>query len=99
MVEKGKLDIDPRGLIYEAYRIDGISEQECRSIFLDWALGTQLGADMTAMLETLLSEYGSAKDHPMTAVIKEGLDKARARDAGHGRRGGAMGRRRGSQTP
>ena len=45
MVFKGNLDIDPRGLIYEAYRMD-IGPEESRSIFLDWALGTQLGADM-----------------------------------------------------
>ena len=68
MVFKGNLECDPRGLIYEAYRME-VGEQECRSIFLDWALGTQLGADMRAMLETLLAEYaGDAPDHAMTAV-------------------------------
>ena len=29
---------DPKGLIFEAYRIDGITLPECRTIFLDWAL-------------------------------------------------------------
>lgn len=77
MVDKGRLDIDPRGLIFESYRITGIGPEECRSIFLDWALGTQLGADMGAMLSTLLGEYGPANpDHPMTAVLREGLEKA-----------------------
>ncbi len=76
MVFKGNLECDPRGLIYEAYRMD-IGEQECRSIFLDWALGTQLGADMRAMLEELLAEYaGDGPDHAMTAVLREGLEKA-----------------------
>lgn len=76
MVFKGNLECDPRGLIYEAYRMD-IGEQECRSIFLDWALGTQLGADMRAMLEELLAEYANdAPDHAMTAVLREGLEKA-----------------------
>ena len=76
MVYKGNLAIDPRGLIYEAYRMD-IGEQECRSIFLDWALGTQLGADMRAMLTELMEEYaGNAPDHAMTAVLREGLEKA-----------------------
>ena len=76
MVYKGNLAIDPRGLIYEAYRTD-IGEQECRSIFLDWALGTQLGADMRAMLTELMEEYaGNAPDHAMTAVLREGLEKA-----------------------
>ncbi|MEJ6708243.1 MAG: hypothetical protein QNK92_05470 [Amylibacter sp.] len=76
MVFKGNLDIDPRGLIYEAYRMD-IGDQECRSIFLDWALGTQLGADMRAMLETLLVEYEvEGVNHAMTDVLREGLVKA-----------------------
>ena len=92
MVYKGNLDIDPRGLIYESYRMDGIGPEECRSIFLDWALGTQLGADMEAMLLQLLDEYGrGAPDHPMTAVLNEGLEKAR-RPVGQGRRGGRSAR-------
>ena len=92
MVHKGNLDIDPRGLIYEAYRMDELGEAECRTIFLDWALGTKLGDDMHAMLETLMGEYGEAHpDHPMTVVLQEGLTKAATRS---GRRGGAMGRRR-----
>ena len=28
---------DPKRLVAEAYRIEGITEAECRSIFLDWA--------------------------------------------------------------
>lgn len=76
MVFKGNLDIDPRGLIYEAYKMD-IGPEESRSIFLDWALGTQLGADMRDMLQQLLNEYAdNAPDHAMTAVLREGLEKA-----------------------
>ena len=33
MVFKGNLSIDPRGLIFESYRIDGITIEECRMIF------------------------------------------------------------------
>ncbi len=85
MVFKGNLDIDPRGLIYEAYRLD-IGPEECRSIFLDWAMGTQLGADMSSMLQTLLDEYaGKAPDHAMTQVLREGLQKM---DRPLGRQGG-----------
>ena len=40
MVFKGNLDIDPRGMIFESYNIEGISIEECRTIFLDWALET-----------------------------------------------------------
>ena len=38
MVFKGNLSIDPRGMIFESYRIDGITIEECRMIFLDWHL-------------------------------------------------------------
>mgnify|MGYP000087492773 CR=1 FL=1 len=33
--------LDPKGLIEESYKIDGIVAPECRSIFLDWALSYQ----------------------------------------------------------
>ena len=49
-MDKGRLEIDPRGLIYESYRIEGIRIEECRSIFLDWAMGLPPGADMRAAL-------------------------------------------------
>lgn len=69
-----KNDLDPRGLIRESYRIDGISAPECRSIFLDWALGVAQTADMQAQIGELLAFYGKdAPDHPMTTVLTEGL--------------------------
>lgn len=68
---------DPKGLIREAYRIDGITIGECRSIFLDWALSLADGADTRPALETLIARYGSdAADHPMTQVMREGLTAA-----------------------
>ena len=68
---------DPRGLILESYRIEGITEAQCRSIFLDWALGITLGQDMIAKIEELLAHYEPANpDHPMTLVLREGLSKA-----------------------
>ncbi len=91
MVFKGNLDIDPRGLIYESYRIEGIVTEECRSVFLDWALGTPAGTDMAANLNVLLAEYGvAAPEHPMTAILREGLAKSALP---RGRRGGAKARR------
>ncbi len=85
-MRKDHLAIDPRGLIFESYRIEGIRIEECRSIFLDWALGQALGVDMTAALEILKAEYFADNlDHPMTTVIQEGLDRPAV--AG-GRKGG-----------
>jgi hypothetical protein len=74
-MRKGELDIDARGLIQEAYRIEGITEAECRSIFLDWAIGLEGGAG-PAELERLLAHYGpSHPAHPMTAILREGLER------------------------
>ena len=72
-VFKGNLKIDPRGMIYEAYRIENIVIEECRVIFLDWAMHTPQG-NMQAYLAELLGEYQKDNpDHPMTEVITDGL--------------------------
>lgn len=87
-VFKGNLDIDPRGMIYEAYRIKGVSLEECRMIFLDWAMNTPQG-NMNAYLLELLAEYEAKNDagHPMTQVIKDGLKSS-----------ATAGKRRGGRT-
>ncbi|MBK5926552.1 hypothetical protein [Rhodobaculum claviforme] len=65
---------DPKGLVRESYRIAGIGPAECRSIFVDWALSLPPGVDTDAALRALLAEYGGARaDHPMTALLQEGL--------------------------
>ncbi|EEB84174.1 hypothetical protein [Roseobacter sp. GAI101] len=65
---------DPKGLIYEAYRIDGISKSECRSIFLDWALSLPLDTSTGPSIRQMLQKYGTdAPTHPMTEVMEEGL--------------------------
>ncbi len=65
--------IDPKGLIRESFRIEGISDAECRSILVDWALSVE-GADLRAHIAALLDRYGDAPaDHPMRAVLTEGL--------------------------
>jgi len=79
---------DPKGLIREAYRIEGIGTEECRSIFVDWALSLPTTVAPEVAIPALLVRHG-APDHPMTAVLREGLVPAVAR----GRRGGWRGRR------
>jgi hypothetical protein len=82
---KGDLPIDPRGLIYEAYRME-IGPAECRSIFLDWAIGVDGGAG-AAEIAQLLDRYGAAQpDHPMTAVLREGLERPAPAPGRRGRR-------------
>ena len=81
---------DPRGLIREAYRIEGIGPEEVRTIFLDWALSRPEGADQRDQIAALLAAFGdAAPDHPMTAVLRAGL----AAPPPGGRRGGSRGRR------
>jgi hypothetical protein len=82
---------DPKGLIRESYRIEGISAPECRSILIDWALSLPDGVRQSDALTALLAEYQDAQsDHPMTALLREGLQSV----ATGGRRGGRSGRLR-----
>jgi len=75
---KGDHPADPRGLIYEAYRMDP-TQEECRAIFLDWALGRPEG-DGRVEIAALLDRYGREHpDHPMTALLRQGLEATRPR--------------------
>ena len=81
-------EADPRGLIRESYRIEGITEGECRSIFLDWALSVTDGTATGPLIQALLDHYGpKAEAHPMTGVLAAGLKGAAAPTRRGGRRG------------
>jgi hypothetical protein len=79
--------LDPKALIREAYRMD-IGLPECRVIFLDWALSLPAGVDVRGYIKALLERYGADRAHPMTQVLRAGLEQA----AHTGRRGGRKGR-------
>ncbi|NOD63039.1 MULTISPECIES: hypothetical protein [unclassified Ruegeria] len=82
---------DHKGLILEAYRIEGISLPECRSIFLDWALSLPADRDQNTALAELHAGYVDQNpDHPMTQVLSEGLQAAQTPK----RRGGWRSRNR-----
>lgn len=82
-------EADPKGLVRESYRIEGISLGECRSIFLDWSLSLKAGTPVADALRALIAEYAAdAPDHPMNGVLQAGL--ATPPDAR--RRGGRLGR-------
>ena len=71
--------LDHKNLIFESYRIDGIEKSDCRSIFLDWALSLPDGQDTKAAIEAMLDRYEKVnEDHPMTEVLREGLETAKA---------------------
>ena len=79
---------DPRGLIHEAYAIEGIGPEECRSIFFDWAIGLEPGLDTVAAAKTLHADLaGKDPGHPMSVILAEA-----ARGAAPAR--GRAGRRR-----
>lgn len=87
-------DADPKGLVRESYRIDGITTGECRSIFVDWALSLAPGLVVPDALRMLIAQYAvAAPGHPMNAVLEEGLTAP----AQTGRRGGRMARMRGAE--
>lgn len=68
--------LDSRGLIAEAFRIEGVSEPDCRSIFFDWALGMSSETDLTDAIAALLARHADAPaDHPMRQVLLEGLNQ------------------------
>jgi len=84
-------DADWKGLIRESYRIDGITSEECRSIFLDWAISLRGEADVRDQITVLLDHYKPQNpDHPMTQVLIEGLQAPQFK----GRRGGRKARLR-----
>jgi hypothetical protein len=76
---------DPKGLIRDAFAIEGIGAPECRSIFLDWALGVPQQFDMRDEVRKLITlfEGEHQADHPMLVTLSEALH-----DAGTPRRKG-----------
>ena len=90
--------MDPRGLIRDSYRIEGIGPAECRSVFLDWAMGLPPGTDADTARQGLLARYeADHPDHPMTAVLAEGAGDTAPKAPR--RRGGWRARERGPAKP
>lgn len=84
--------VDPLGLIREAYAIEDITPEDCRTIFFNWAIGLGEAGDKAADIAVLLAAYGATDpDHPMTLVLREGREKsatpARRRGGSRARRG------------
>ena len=81
-------EADPKGLVRESYNIEGITEAECKSIFIDWALSLKT-ADSAAALQALLDHYAPGRaGHPMSAVLEAALTTPPEPK----RRGGRIGR-------
>ncbi len=70
---------DPRGLIREAYRIDGIGAADCRSIFFDWALGLPADTDPAEAARALMQHHADEPaDHPMTVLLRQAVEAKRS---------------------
>ncbi|WP_394152516.1 hypothetical protein [Loktanella salsilacus] len=81
--------LDPAGLIREAYLIDGITAQDCRVIFLDWAIKSNASDNLRGAIQKLLTLYADQPaHHPMTQTLRAGLDASPVPK----RRGGRAGR-------
>ena len=78
----------PKALIRESFNIEGIKLEECRSIFLDWALSLPNDADAGKIIPLLIEQYGDKQEHPMLVTLKEGMIKT----VSPIRRGGRKGR-------
>jgi hypothetical protein len=84
-------EADPKGLVRESYRIEGITGGECRSIFMDWALSIPVGRSVPDAVRVLIATYAVAEpDHPMSAVLHQALTAPEAPR----RRGGRAARQR-----
>ena len=78
---------DPKALIRESFNIDGINIEECRSIFLDWALSLPNDVDAKKIIPLLLKKYNDKKEHPMLLTLREGLITTVSPTRRGGRRG------------
>ena len=82
-------EADPKGLVRESYRIEGITPGECRSIFMDWALSIPVGRSVPDAVRVLIATYALPEpEHPMSTVLQQALTQP---DAPR-RRGGRIGR-------
>jgi hypothetical protein len=70
-------EADHKGLIRESYRMEGIGEPECRSIFVDWALSLPADRPLADALRTMIAAHAlEAPEHPMSRVLAEALAPA-----------------------
>jgi len=80
---------DPRNLIGDALSMEGLTVEENRSIFFDWAFGLKNPETAAVAAQALLAVYrtGDTADHPMIALLEQAA-------AGPAQRRGRTNRRR-----
>ncbi len=63
-------DLDPRGLIADAYAMEGIDVAQCRTIFLDWVLGLPDGCDVQTAIREMARRHADTPEHPMSSILR-----------------------------
>ncbi len=73
---KGDIYCDEKGLIFEAYNIENIDINSCRTIFFDWIVSLDPSIDHLEAINELLKAYSSRfPNHPMTELLIEGINQ------------------------
>ena len=87
IMPKTKDTYDPIGLIKESYAIYGITKEQCRSIFLDWALKVPYDASTAEYAKKLYDLYAAQfPDHAMTDLLKSAKEALETKKHRKGRR-------------
>ena len=73
---KGDIYCDEKGLIFEAYNIENIDVNSCRTIFFDWVISLDPSINQGEAIKELLEAYSSRfPSHPMTKLLIEGMNQ------------------------
>ena len=73
---KGDIYCDEKGLIFEAYNIENIDLNSCRTIFFDWVISLDPSINQGEAIKKLLEAYSSRfPNHPMTKLLIEGMNQ------------------------
>ena len=73
---KGDIYCDEKGLIFEAYNIENIDLNSCRTIFFDWVVSLDPSINQGKLLMNYwkLTHQGFLS-HPMTELLIEGINQ------------------------
>ena len=73
---KGDINCDEKGLIFEAYNIENIDLNSCRTIFFDWVVSLDPSINQGEAIKELLEAYSPRfPSHPMTELLIEGINQ------------------------
>jgi hypothetical protein len=73
---KGDITCDEKGLIFEAYNIENIDSNSCKTIFFDWLVSLDPTINQGEAINELLEAYSPRyPNHPMTELLLEGINK------------------------